>query len=162
MRLRDRWLLRIGWDELGESVPLSGAVATATVMVTNLSDFADGDLAGVLWMDPEGLVVGGFASNVDRDGSAVSETVMQPGDLDASEPANRGGAAWPHLTDEPAMLEPGRYTLMLWATPSSVPTADGCPSIPTATVRSIQPLHCRHRRPKQGCSASQNTTCANG
>jgi hypothetical protein len=93
----------------------STAQQTVTVTVKGLGGLGGGDLAGVLSHDPDGTVVGGFAAKVVEENFTTTEMIMRPGDPEASESADLGGNLWPHVTDEVALVEPGVYTLMMWA-----------------------------------------------
>lgn len=102
-------------DPSDSSATPSTAQQTVTVTVKGLSGLVGGELAGVLSHDPDGIVVGGFAAKVVAENFTTTEMIMRPGDLDASESADLGGNPWPHVTDEVALVEPGVYTLMMWA-----------------------------------------------
>jgi hypothetical protein len=93
------------------------ATSTVTVTVTNVEDAVGYDLAGVLYKGdgtgPNENVVGGFGAAVDTDPFSTTQIVRAPQpDLDID--SVRPESAWPYVTDDPAMLEPGTYYLQLW------------------------------------------------
>ncbi len=86
--------------------PATGATVEFTIV--DLVGYAGGDLAGVVTRDVDGLVVGGFATRISDDLFATTQLLRLPAAPD--EPAG----AWPHVTDEQAVLPPGEYVLTLW------------------------------------------------
>jgi hypothetical protein len=82
--------------------------STVTVTVVGVRGYRGGDLAGVVATASDGTVVGGFSANVDDDEFTTTRLVRTPGDSGA--PAG----SWPDLGDDPAILTPGDYVVMLW------------------------------------------------
>jgi len=92
------------------------ATSTVTVTVTNIENAVGYDLAGVLHKG-DGLelrtAIGGFGATVEADPFSTTQVVRAPQpDLDIDN--FRPESAWPYVTDEPLMLEPGTYRLQLW------------------------------------------------
>lgn len=84
------------------------------VNVTDLVGLKDGGLAGVLYATDgerltEDLAVGGFGVAVDADPFTTSQVVSAPSSVEAT------GALFPDVTGVPLAVEPGPYTLVLWA-----------------------------------------------
>jgi hypothetical protein len=86
--------------------PATGATVELTIV--DLVGYAGGDLAGVVTRDVDGLVVGGFATRISDDLFTTTQLLRRP-----AEPDELIGA-WPHVTDEEAVLPPGEYVLTLW------------------------------------------------
>jgi len=86
--------------------PTAGASVEFTVV--DLTGYEHGDLAGVVTRDVDGLVVGGFATQIVDDPFTATVLLRRP-----AEPDGLVGA-WPHLTDEEALLSPDEYVLTLW------------------------------------------------
>ena len=86
--------------------PTTGATVEFTVV--DLAGYADGDLAGIVTREVDGLVVGGFATRISDDPFTTTLLLRRP-----AEPDELIGA-WPHVTDEEAVLSPGEYVLTLW------------------------------------------------
>jgi hypothetical protein len=120
------------------------ATSTVTVTVTNIEDAVGYDLGGVLHKGdgtgPDENVVGGLGAAVDTDPFSTTQIVRAPQpDLDID--SVRPESAWPYVTDEPAMLEPGTYYLQLWLgepplccyidpfLPADSPSLSGCTTV---------------------------------
>ena len=86
--------------------PAAGALVEFTVV--GLAGYELGDLAGVVTRDVDGLVVGGFATQIMDDPFTATLLLHRPAEPDALV------GAWPHVTDEEAILSPGEYVLTLW------------------------------------------------
>jgi hypothetical protein len=103
-------------DQATSTTSLS-ATSTVTVTVTNVEDAVGYDLGGVLYKGdgtgPNENVVGGFGATVDADPFSTPQVVREP-QPDLAIDSVRPESAWPYVTDEPLMLEPGTYRLQLW------------------------------------------------
>lgn len=86
-----------------------GTDNTVVVTVESLAGYGGGDLGGVLHRDSDALVLGGFAVEVDSDEFTTTQTMRH---MDTS--PNPPGL-WPHVADEVLAVDPGKYTLTLWA-----------------------------------------------
>jgi hypothetical protein len=84
---------------------------TVTVTVAGVEDAEGWQLAGVLYdgvgiSDPDHRAIGGFAASVDTDSFSTIQLVRQPAD-------NYEGL-FPYVGEDPLVLPPGTYTLMVW------------------------------------------------
>ena len=86
--------------------PTTGATVEFTIV--DLAGYANGDVAGVVTRDVDGLVVGGFATRISADPFTTTLLLRRPAETDELI------GAWPHVTDEEAVLSPGEYVLTLW------------------------------------------------
>jgi hypothetical protein len=91
------------------------AAGTVIVTVTGIEESVGHDVAAVmydgLWTDNPGVLgmVGGFGVVVDADPFAVTQTIASP----ASD-QNDVDTQFPGVSDEPLIVEPGQYTIMIW------------------------------------------------
>ncbi|MDH3730716.1 MAG: hypothetical protein OES13_06295 [Acidimicrobiia bacterium] len=89
-----------------------GVGQTVGVTISGLAGHAQHDLAGVLY-EGDGLTdldreaVGGFWVGVADDDFTTTQLVRQPGGI--------GVGPFPYVTDEVLAVEPGVYTLIVWA-----------------------------------------------
>lgn len=87
--------------------PAEGVVLTATVH--DVVGLDGGWLAGILYEGVEMLeddAVGGFGTRIDADPFSTTTTVNTP---------YLFAPVFPNVSDEPLLLEPGTYTLSIWA-----------------------------------------------
>lgn len=86
---------------------------TVSVAVSGIESAVGNQLAGVLFRGPEAIDpdrngLGGFAATVDADPFSTTEQVRQPNpDPDSVGP-------FPGVSEDPLLVEPGTYTLVLW------------------------------------------------
>lgn len=86
---------------------------TVSVTVSGIESAVGNQLAGVLFRGPEAIDpdrngLGGFAATVDADPFSTTEQVRQPNpDPDSVGP-------FPGVSEDPLLVEPGTYTLVLW------------------------------------------------
>lgn len=90
---------------------------TVVVAVDGFSDRLGWDLGGVLYRgvgidDPDARVVGGFAANVARSDFSTIQLVRRP--IPEDDLAVFDGP-FPYVSEEPLTVEPGTYTLLVWA-----------------------------------------------
>ncbi|WP_448809764.1 hypothetical protein [Agromyces bauzanensis] len=84
--------------------------AAVVVTVHDVVGIAGGGLAGVLYEGREMLherAVGGFGVGVDSDPFSITTTVKEPG--------RAFYGIFPYVSDETLLLEPGAYSLFVWA-----------------------------------------------
>ncbi len=82
--------------------------ATVEFTIVDLAGYAGGDVAGIVTRDVDCLVVGGFATRITADPFTTTLLLRRPAGPDELT------GAWPHVTDEEAVLLPGEYVLTLW------------------------------------------------
>lgn len=109
-------LVVVGCDS-GEASPPAGAVE---VTVQDVEALAGGEVAGVLYRGeglemPDDRVVGGFGVAIDADPFSTTELVRVGEDSIVE-----SSSLFPYVTEEVLIVEPGAYTLMLWAADSSI------------------------------------------
>lgn len=90
------------------------AIGTVTVTVVGIEDSVGHDVAAVMYdglglSRPDSRGMGGFGVVVDADPFAATRTIARPASdqIDAD-------TQFPHVSEEPLVVEPGEYTIMLW------------------------------------------------
>ena len=102
------------WPELEMSMPPvvgEGDGQTVSVTVSDVSGYADNELAGVLYAggelpDLDRDALGGFWSVVEGDNFTTTEVVREPGVL--------GEGRFPYISEQALTVTPGTYTLVMW------------------------------------------------
>lgn len=96
---------------LWRGTAVSPPEGTVSVTVSGVEDAEGWQLAGVLYdgvdmHDPDNRAIGGFAARVDSDPFSTTHLVRQPGDV--------GEGPFPYVGEDPLIVEPGTYTMMVW------------------------------------------------
>ena len=102
------------WPELEMSMPPVVGVGegqTVSVTVSDVSGYADNELAGVLYAgdelpDLDRDALGGFWVVVDGNDFTTTEVVREPGEL--------GEGRFPYISEQALTVAPGTYTLVFW------------------------------------------------
>lgn len=100
---------------------------TVSVTVSGIESAVGNQLAGVLFRGPEAIYpdrngLGGFVATVDADPFSTTEQVRRPNpDPDAVGP-------FPGVSEDPLLVEPGTYTLVLWLAPDLGPYSRWVPA----------------------------------
>lgn len=109
-------LILAGCSSDNEASPV-GAVE---VTVQDLEGLEGGQVAGVLYQGeglemPDTRVIGGFGVSIDADPFSTTEWVRVGQDS-----TSESSGLFPYVTDDILSVEPGSYTLMLWAADSAI------------------------------------------
>lgn len=109
----------------------SQALNTHTVVVTvnGFQGHAGWDMAGVLYRSAEPSwidAVGGFAAHVASNNFSTTQPIRQGADEDSD---TYGDSPFPYVTEETQLVEPGTYTLALWASNNLGPYSRWMPGL---------------------------------
>jgi hypothetical protein len=111
----------------------SEALNTHTVVVTvnGFQRHSGWDMAGVLYQSAEPSwidAVGGFAAHVENDNFSTVQPIRQGADEDNDAIYD---SPFPYVTEETQLVEPGTYTLALWASNKLHPYSRWMPGLST-------------------------------
>ncbi len=126
--------------DLTTSPPELAASSTVTVTVSDVEDSIGSELVGLVFSGSQPnprFTVGGFGVAVDTDPFSTTQIVRSPRP-DLRSDSFFPEEDWPYVTDDPALVEPGTYMLILWLgepplccysapwVPALSPTLRGC------------------------------------